>query len=101
MAASNPHDLQNEAQLSSSMASPAALAPGRKVNRSCLECTRRKVKCDGRQPCASCVYYRSAEACAYRQRSKRNAVSRRYVFPCRCPCLVSPFHTSTYPAAES
>ena len=52
-------------------------ATGRKVNRSCLECTRRKVKCDGSHPCGSCVYYRCAEACGYRQRSKRNAVSRR------------------------
>lgn len=50
--------------------------PTRRVNRSCLECTRRKVKCDGRLPCASCVYYRSPDACAYRQRLKRNAVSR-------------------------
>ena len=49
----------------------------RKVNKSCLECTRRKVRCDGRQPCGSCVYYRAPDACVYRQRSKRNAVSRR------------------------
>lgn len=53
---------------------PAAMA---KVNKSCLECTRRKVRCDGCQPCGSCVYYRKAESCAYRQRSRRNAVSRR------------------------
>ena len=58
------------------VASPAP-APPRKVNRSCLECTRRKIKCDGQQPCSSCVYYRSPDACGYRQRSKRNAVSRR------------------------
>ncbi|GJN69018.1 hypothetical protein PLICBS_003064 [Purpureocillium lilacinum] len=48
----------------------------RRVNRSCVECTRRKVKCDGRQPCGSCLYYRVPDACEYRQRSRRNAVSR-------------------------
>lgn len=57
--------------------SPPAQAFGRRVNRSCMECTRRKIKCDGRFPCSSCVYYRAAEACEYRQRSRRNAVSRR------------------------
>lgn len=50
--------------------------PSRKVNRSCQECTRRKVKCDGGHPCASCEYYKVADTCEYRQRSKRHAVSR-------------------------
>ncbi|KAF9881570.1 C6 transcription factor [Colletotrichum karsti] len=50
--------------------------PSRKVNRSCQECTRRKVKCDGGHPCASCQYYKVADTCEYRQRSKRHAVSR-------------------------
>ncbi|EXF85669.1 fungal specific transcription factor domain-containing protein [Colletotrichum fioriniae PJ7] len=49
----------------------------RKVNRSCQECTRRKVKCDGGHPCASCQYYKVADSCEYRQRSRRHAVSRR------------------------
>ncbi|KAL0776184.1 hypothetical protein CaCOL14_007471 [Colletotrichum acutatum] len=48
----------------------------RKVNRSCQECTRRKVKCDGGHPCASCQYYKVADSCEYRQRSRRHAVSR-------------------------
>lgn len=47
----------------------------RRVNKSCLECSKRKVKCDGFQPCSSCVYYRTT--CGYRERSRRNAVSRR------------------------
>ncbi|KAK1493682.1 fungal specific transcription factor domain-containing protein [Colletotrichum cuscutae] len=51
----------------------------RKVNRSCQECTRRKVKCDGGHPCASCQYYKVADSCEYRQRSRRHAVSRRIV----------------------
>ncbi|EFQ30604.1 fungal specific transcription factor domain-containing protein [Colletotrichum graminicola] len=56
----------------------AAAAPTlpRKVNRSCQECTRRKVKCDGGHPCASCQYYKVADSCEYRQRSRRHAVSR-------------------------
>jgi len=45
----------------------------------CPNCKRRKVKCDGRQPCGSCLYYRVPDACEYRQRSRRNAVSRRCV----------------------
>lgn len=64
-----------------SMRQETPQAASRKVNRSCLECTRRKVKCDGGLPCGSCVYYRCADACGYRQRSKRNAVSRRSVKP--------------------
>ncbi|KAJ4204912.1 hypothetical protein NW759_014722 [Fusarium solani] len=50
--------------------------PVRKVNRSCSECTRRKVKCDGGHPCSSCRYYKVSEDCVYRQRSKRQATSK-------------------------
>ena len=50
----------------------------RKINRSCQECTRRKVKCDGGHPCAACTHNQTAETCEYRQRSRRHAVSRRY-----------------------
>ncbi|KAI0181654.1 fungal-specific transcription factor domain-containing protein [Hypoxylon sp. FL1284] len=50
-------------------------APAR-LNKSCSECTRRKVKCDGGHPCSSCTYYKVAHLCSYRQRNKRNAVSR-------------------------
>ncbi|KAM3433897.1 hypothetical protein NHJ13734_006237 [Beauveria thailandica] len=68
---------QSQSQSQSSPVSPPAQPSfGRRVNRSCIECTRRKIKCDGRFPCSNCVYYRAAEACEYRQRSRRNAVSR-------------------------
>ncbi|KPM39206.1 hypothetical protein AK830_g7358 [Neonectria ditissima] len=50
--------------------------PSRKVNKSCSECTRRKVKCDGGHPCTSCQYYQIPEACIYRQRSRRQTTSR-------------------------
>ncbi|KAK7433344.1 hypothetical protein QQZ08_000283 [Neonectria magnoliae] len=52
--------------------------PSRKVNKSCSECTRRKVKCDGGHPCTSCQYYQIPEACIYKQRSRRQATSRSY-----------------------
>lgn len=50
--------------------------PVRRFNKSCSECTRRKVKCDGGYPCGSCWYYKIPEACVYKQRSKRQAASR-------------------------
>ncbi|KAI0133275.1 fungal-specific transcription factor domain-containing protein [Hypoxylon sp. NC0597] len=55
--------------------SPSPPAPAR-LNKSCSECTRRKVKCDGGHPCSSCAYYKVSHLCSYRQRNKRNAVSR-------------------------
>lgn len=55
-------------------------APMRKLNKSCSECTRRKVKCDGAFPCGSCWYYKIPDACVYKQRSKRQAASRTWVF---------------------
>jgi len=44
-----------------------ALMPpaSRKINRSCQECTRRKVKCDGGHPCAACTHNQTAETCEY------------------------------------
>ncbi|KAJ1337306.1 transcriptional regulatory protein GAL4 [Microdochium nivale] len=58
------------------MAEPSAPAAGRKINRSCQECTRRKVKCDGGHPCAACTHNQTADTCEYQQRSRRHAVSR-------------------------
>jgi hypothetical protein len=78
-----PPPARRRRTMSGSQASATSPPPSdRKVNRSCVECTRRKIKCDGRHPCGSCVYYRNAETCEFRQRSRRNAVSRRYAL-CR------------------
>ncbi|KAL4982409.1 fungal-specific transcription factor domain-containing protein [Aspergillus falconensis] len=55
---------------------PARLEPPRKVNKSCSECTRRKVKCDGGHPCSNCQYYQIPGSCAYRQRTRRQTTSR-------------------------
>ncbi|KAI1340062.1 fungal-specific transcription factor domain-containing protein [Xylariaceae sp. FL0016] len=54
---------------------PAPAAP-RRLNKSCSECTRRKVKCDGADPCESCINYKVPQLCNYRQRTRRHAVSR-------------------------
>ncbi|KAJ0421351.1 fungal-specific transcription factor domain-containing protein [Aspergillus carlsbadensis] len=47
-----------------------------RVNKSCSECMRRKVKCDGGQPCTTCQYYRISDTCVYPHRSRRQATSR-------------------------
>ncbi|KAL3493492.1 fungal-specific transcription factor domain-containing protein [Aspergillus germanicus] len=47
-----------------------------RVNKSCSECMRRKVKCDGRQPCSTCQYYHISDSCVYQHRSRRQATSR-------------------------
>ncbi|KAK1690412.1 fungal-specific transcription factor domain-containing protein [Colletotrichum godetiae] len=65
-----------DSRRSSSGSRACSPKPSRKVNRSCQECTRRKVKCDGGHPCASCQYYKVADSCEYRQRSRRHVVSR-------------------------
>lgn len=41
---------------------PAVKAPGhhqkrRRVTRACDECRRKKIKCDGKQPCTHCTVY--------------------------------------------
>ncbi|KAH7263857.1 fungal-specific transcription factor domain-containing protein [Fusarium tricinctum] len=62
-----------------SEATPTAVStqqPPRKINRSCSECTRRKVRCDGGYPCASCQYYQVPQDCVYRQRSIRQTTSK-------------------------
>ncbi|GKT47447.1 LOW QUALITY PROTEIN: regulatory protein gal4 [Colletotrichum spaethianum] len=53
-----------DSRRSPSVSAAASPTPSRKVNRSCQECTRRKVKCDGGHPCASCQYYKVADACS-------------------------------------
>ncbi|GKU11053.1 unnamed protein product [Fusarium langsethiae] len=50
--------------------------PTRKINKSCTECTRRKVRCDGGYPCANCQYYQVPQDCVYRQRSIRQTTSK-------------------------
>ncbi|KAF7593621.1 hypothetical protein BBP40_011139 [Aspergillus hancockii] len=51
----------------------------RKVNRSCAECRRRKIRCDGELPCGNCKWYRVEGKCEFMHRSKRRAVSAKSV----------------------
>ncbi|KAL1956066.1 hypothetical protein VTO42DRAFT_7661 [Malbranchea cinnamomea] len=41
--------------------------PGRRVStvRACEQCRRRKIRCDGEQPCEACQWYKKADLCQY------------------------------------
>ena len=41
----------------SSQPRPAPLQKRRRVTRACDECRRKKIKCDGKQPCTHCTVY--------------------------------------------
>ncbi|QLL31426.1 hypothetical protein HG536_0B02890 [Torulaspora globosa] len=45
----------------------------RRVTRACDECRKKKVKCDGQQPCIHCTVY--SYECTYNQPTKRNGSS--------------------------
>ncbi|KIW69173.1 hypothetical protein PV04_05066 [Phialophora macrospora] len=51
----------------------------RKLNRACVECMRRKIRCDGLLPCKNCQWYCVQDRCAYRQRNKRTNPSWKLV----------------------
>lgn len=40
-----------------SLPRPAPLQKRRRVTRACDECRRKKIKCDGKQPCTHCTVY--------------------------------------------
>lgn len=44
----------------------------------CAECKRRKIRCDGRQPCGQCVGCRSPKSCYYDKHRQRVIPSRKY-----------------------
>lgn len=48
----------------------------RNLNKSCSECTRRKVRCDGARPCGICSTFGRAADCVYKPRSRRQTASR-------------------------
>ncbi|USW47686.1 hypothetical protein Slin15195_G010050 [Septoria linicola] len=74
---------ENEVKTESGQASPSSLeakkapavkAPGnlqkrRRVTRACDECRKKKIKCDGKQPCTHCTVY--SYECTYDQPSNR------------------------------
>ncbi|KAM0458026.1 hypothetical protein ACHAO4_002747 [Trichoderma viride] len=55
-------------------------AAGGKAGKSlhaCLECQRRKIRCDGKQPCNRCQSSRSRRRCVYEQHRQRLVPSRK------------------------
>lgn len=47
-----------------------------KVTKTCVECRRRKIRCDGRNPCDKCIYYMIPN-CEYSPRKRRQLSSQR------------------------
>lgn len=53
-----PPDGASEAHSSSDLLkSPLSAQKRRRVTRACDECRRKKIKCDGKQPCTHCTVY--------------------------------------------
>ncbi|CAI6336500.1 unnamed protein product [Periconia digitata] len=60
---------------------PARAAGSRRISTSnaCVECRRRKIRCDGSQPCGQCQWYQHPEACGYSKPAQRIVPSRKLV----------------------
>jgi len=67
-AGDDPHEVKTESgqaspsDLGGGKSAPAVNAAGtsqkrRRVTRACDECRRKKIKCDGKQPCTHCTVY--------------------------------------------
>lgn len=65
MATTSPHSDEDDPSLLLSDADPALsmssqsvpMQKRRRVGRACDECRRKKIKCDGKQPCTHCTVY--------------------------------------------
>ncbi|KAF1348352.1 hypothetical protein EJ07DRAFT_169615 [Lizonia empirigonia] len=49
------------------------------TSNACVECRRRKIRCDGMQPCGQCQWYQHPEACNYSKPAQRVVPSRKLV----------------------
>ncbi|KAF2143423.1 uncharacterized protein K452DRAFT_286252 [Aplosporella prunicola CBS 121167] len=49
------------------------------TSNACVECRRRKIRCDGTQPCGQCLWYQHPEACSYSKPAQRIVPSRKLV----------------------
>ncbi|CAO2652394.1 Nn.00g006770.m01.CDS01 [Neocucurbitaria sp. VM-36] len=60
---------------------PTRPAGSRRISTSnaCVECRRRKIRCDGSQPCGQCQWYQHPEACGYSKPAQRVVPSRKLV----------------------
>lgn len=47
------------------------------TSNACVECRRRKIRCDGLKPCGQCQWYQHPEACAYSKPTQRVVPSRK------------------------
>lgn len=48
------------------------------TSNACVECRRRKIRCDGLKPCGQCKWYQHPEACVYSKPTQRVVPSRKY-----------------------
>ncbi|KAL2867061.1 putative C6 transcription factor (Mut3) [Aspergillus lucknowensis] len=62
-------DSQDNAAPDAKVKTPLPMQKRRRVTRACDECRRKKIKCDGKQPCTHCTVY--SYECTYDQPSNR------------------------------
>ncbi|KAI0512783.1 hypothetical protein F5B22DRAFT_614202 [Xylaria bambusicola] len=62
-------DVEGPSDSSSRPGAPVPLQQRRRVTRACDECRRKKIKCDGKQPCTHCQVY--SYECTYDKPSNR------------------------------
>lgn len=55
------------------------------TSNACIECRRRKIRCDGKSPCGQCLWYQQPELCTYSKPTQRVVPSRKYG-PVLCSC---------------
>ncbi|KAH8807166.1 fungal-specific transcription factor domain-containing protein [Xylogone sp. PMI_703] len=48
-----------------------------KIKNACAECKRRKVRCDGSEPCSTCRWYKMPERCSYSAPEARPSLTRK------------------------
>lgn len=77
------HTFQSAAALPGTAESGDASKPSRSNSRristtnACVECRRRKIRCDGTQPCGQCLWYQHPELCSYSKPAQRVVPSRK------------------------
>ncbi|KAF1995736.1 hypothetical protein P154DRAFT_335463 [Amniculicola lignicola CBS 123094] len=73
--------LQQGAEGDANSNKPARATGSRRISTSnaCVECRRRKIRCDGTQPCGQCQWYQHPEACGYSKPAQRVVPSRKLV----------------------
>ncbi|KAK4948426.1 hypothetical protein LTR10_012960 [Elasticomyces elasticus] len=49
------------------------------TSNACVECRRRKIRCDGAAPCGQCMWYQHPDLCSYSKPTQRVVPSRKLV----------------------